>query len=199
MFGGKVGWPEIILALIVFVGVITLIIVLATRRTPNKQSTPNYFKGDQMYCRNCGKQISPQAEFCMNCGARPLAATAFCPSCGAATNPQAAICIKCGVNLENITSSKPKAVGNVSPKSRLVVVLLAFFVGQLGIHRFYVGKIGSGIGMLLLTIVGYATIIILFGFIPLAAVWIWNLVDFIMALAGAFKDKDGKLVTNWEA
>jgi TM2 domain-containing membrane protein YozV len=34
---------------------------------------------------------------------------------------------------------------NVSPKSRLAATLLCFFLGFLGIHRFYAGKIGTGI------------------------------------------------------
>ena len=37
----------------------------------------------------------------------------------------------------------------VSPKSRLVATLLCFFLGALGIHRFYVGKTGTGIVWLL--------------------------------------------------
>jgi len=37
----------------------------------------------------------------------------------------------------------------ISPKSRLVALLLCFFFGILGAHRFYVGKIGTGVLMLL--------------------------------------------------
>ncbi len=36
-----------------------------------------------------------------------------------------------------------------------------------------------------------------FGFIPLAVVWIWNLVDFIMAVCGVFKDSEGKVIETW--
>ena len=36
-----------------------------------------------------------------------------------------------------------------SPKSRLVALLLCIFLGGLGIHRFYVGKTGTGILMIL--------------------------------------------------
>ena len=38
---------------------------------------------------------------------------------------------------------------NASPKSRLIALLLCVFVGGLGIHRFYVGKIGTGVLWLL--------------------------------------------------
>ncbi len=69
-----------------------------------------------------------------------------------------------------------------SPKSRLVATLLCFFLGGLGIHRFYVGKVGTGI--LYLFTGG------LFG--------IGALVDFIMILCGSFTDKEGKFLTNWD-
>jgi len=68
-----------------------------------------------------------------------------------------------------------------SEKSRLAVALLAFFLGELGIHRFYVGKIGTGI----LYIFTFG----LFG--------IGSLVDFILALCGSFTDKDGNAITEW--
>ena len=38
----------------------------------------------------------------------------------------------------------------VSEKSKVVAAVLAFFLGGFGIHRFYVGKIGSGLVMLVL-------------------------------------------------
>ncbi|MFC2067416.1 TM2 domain-containing protein [Chloroflexota bacterium] len=69
----------------------------------------------------------------------------------------------------------------VSSKSRLAVTLFAFFLGELGIHRFYLGKIGTAI-LMILTVGGLG---------------IRALVDFIMAVAGVMKDKEGKLIKNW--
>ena len=85
----------------------------------------------------------------------------------------------------------------VSSKSRLAITLLSFFLGYLGIHRFYAGKVGSGILILLLTIFGGLTTFIVIGFIPLAIVAVWTLIDFIMAVSGNFKDKDGLRIKNW--
>lgn len=82
-------------------------------------------------------------------------------------------------------------VPTVSPKSRLVTVLLCFFLGGLGIHRFYAGKVGSGILMLLLWAVGAVTTWLMIGFIPLAIVYIWALIDFLVILFGGFKDGMG--------
>jgi TM2 domain-containing membrane protein YozV len=128
----------------------------------------------------------------MNCGAKPLAGNSHCNACGAETNALAEICVKCGAKL-----SKTGTVAGASTKSRLVLTLLAFFLGELGVHRFYAGKIGTGVVMLILTIVGYATVWLIFGFIPLAVVWVWNLIDFIYAIIGRFKDKEGNLIVTW--
>ena len=69
----------------------------------------------------------------------------------------------------------------VSQKSRLVAALLCWFLGVLGIHRFYVGKIGTGILWLVTAgILGIGVII-----------------DFIMIVIGDFKDKDGKVLRDW--
>ena len=69
----------------------------------------------------------------------------------------------------------------ISPKSRLATTLLAFFLGELGVHRFYLGKIGTGILMIL----------------TLGGLGIWLLIDFIMAVAGIMKDKEGRPIKNW--
>lgn len=65
-----------------------------------------------------------------------------------------------------------------SPKSKTAAALLCFFLGGLGIHRFYVGKVGTGI--LYLLTAG------LFG--------IGALVDFIMILCNNFKDGSGLVI-----
>jgi len=80
-----------------------------------------------------------------------------------------------------IPGPTPAATGEISPKLRLVALLLCFFLGGLGIHRFYVGKIGTGI-LWLITL----------GFLGIGTV-----VDFILILAGVFKDKEGKTLIKW--
>lgn len=67
-----------------------------------------------------------------------------------------------------------------SNKEWLVTLLLSLFVGSLGIHRFYVGKIGTGILQL----------------ITLGGCGIWTLIDIIMIVTGNFKDKDGNEIKN---
>lgn len=63
----------------------------------------------------------------------------------------------------------------VSEKSKGTAAVLCFFFGALGVHRFYVGKIGTGI--LWLVTLGFCGI--------------GEIVDFIMILCGSFTDKNG--------
>ena len=63
----------------------------------------------------------------------------------------------------------------VSEKGFVPTILLCFFLGAFGIHRFYVGKIGTGILMLL----------------TLGGLGIWVLIDFIIIVVGNFKDANG--------
>ena len=154
-----------------------------------------------MFCRNCGKELTGTPEICVGCGARPSAGNSFCSACGGETNPLAEICIKCGVRLVKA------GAGDISSKSRLVTTLTVFFVGTLGVHRFYLGKIETALPMLLLTIVGYILMgvgvatylwgITVFGYLFIIAVGIWAFVDFIMAVVGIMKDKEGRVIKNW--
>ena len=66
----------------------------------------------------------------------------------------------------------------MSEKNFVAALLLCFFLGSLGIHRFYAGKIGTGILMI----------------ITLGGLGIWTLIDFIMIAIGKFKDSEGKLI-----
>lgn len=57
-------------------------------------------------------------------------------------------------------------------RNKVVAALLAFFVGVFGVHRFYLGRIGSGVVMLILTCT----------FVGVLVTGIWAFVDFIRFL-----------------
>lgn len=74
----------------------------------------------------------------------------------------------------------PQEIVVRSPKSNLAALLLCIFLGVWGVHRFYVGKIGTG--LLFLFTFG------LFGF-----GWV---VDLVLIATGSFTDSAG-LFLHW--
>ena len=72
----------------------------------------------------------------------------------------------------------------------LPAALLCFFLGFLGVHRFYVGKTGTGAVFLLCLF----TIWLL---VPALVLGIWWLVDFVTILCGSFTDKNGRRISRW--
>ena len=76
---------------------------------------------------------------------------------------------------------------DASDRTVIAAFLMAFFIGPFGIHRFYVGKTGSGIAMLILTLTMIGAIVTV----------IWATIDWIMIVAGAFTDAEGKLLKRW--
>lgn len=67
-------------------------------------------------------------------------------------------------------------------KSMLLSALLAFFLGTLGVHNFYLGNKQKGIIQLVMLVMGYATAIILIGIPVLLALHLWVFVEFILIL-----------------
>lgn len=98
----------------------------------------------------------------------------FCRACGKQLHKSAIACPGCGAMQVQATTS-------ATDKRILPAALLCFFLGWLGVHRFYVGKIGTGI-LQILTLGGFG---------------IWVLIDFIMIVVGSFTDKTGNRLTLW--
>jgi TM2 domain-containing membrane protein YozV len=67
-----------------------------------------------------------------------------------------------------------------SEKGFVPTLLLCLLLGFLGVHRFYVGKIGTGI-LMLITFGGFG---------------LWAFIDLIIIACGSFKDKEGLPVKN---
>jgi TM2 domain-containing membrane protein YozV len=57
-------------------------------------------------------------------------------------------------------------------RNKIVAALLAFFLGVFGVHRFYLGRIGSGVIMLILTCT----------FVGLLITGVWAFIDFLRYL-----------------
>lgn len=96
-------------------------------------------------------------------------------------------------------------MGNKSDKSNVVALVLYFIFGAFGVHRFYVGKIGTGVLQLLCCVVpilvalqfkgnesgGAAMALALVALAILAALVIWLLVDGALILMQKFTDGEG--------
>ena len=66
---------------------------------------------------------------------------------------------------------------DAAKKSAGIAYLLWFFLGGLGVHRFYLGQTGSGVAMAIISVISWITVFIGIGFIGLAVIGIWWLVD----------------------
>lgn len=95
-----------------------------------------------------------------------------CRGCGKEIHESAYACPNCGA---------PQIPPWVSDRRILPAFLLCWFFGLIGVHRFYVGKVGTGILMLCT-----------FGVFGI----LW-LIDLIMIIVGAFTDKEGRRLTLW--
>ena len=85
------------------------------------------------------------------------------------------------ITQEEFDSQKEKLLDSSTKTNSidwLALFLLTFFVGVLGIHRFYVGKIGTGVLML----------------ITLGGLGVWFLVDLLLVVTGQFTNKDGQKI-----
>jgi hypothetical protein len=76
----------------------------------------------------------------------------------------------------------PERYTGPSDKSRTIALILSAVLGVFGAHRFYAGKTGTALLML----------------ITLGGLGIWWLVDLILIAAGGFRDSDGRLIADWD-
>ncbi|MEC9309755.1 MAG: TM2 domain-containing protein [Chloroflexota bacterium] len=67
-----------------------------------------------------------------------------------------------------------------SEKSFVTAILSCYFMSRIGIHRFYVGKSGTGVLMLL----------------SLGGLGIWSIIDFVTIVTGNFSDSNGLIIKN---
>ena len=101
----------------------------------------------------------------------------FCHSCGNAINMYSEFCVNCGAHQSRIYTQMPYH----STRLILPAFLLCFCFGTLGFHRFYVGKVGTGILQIF----------------TLGGLFIWTFIDLIMIVVGQFRDDENKKLVRW--
>ncbi len=126
-----------------------------------------------------------------------------CTECGHLVSSKATSCPACGCPIEHPvpppipnTSENPqppqRQVGvfdeGESGKSRGVAAILAFFLGSLGIHFFYIGKTGAGVLFLILTILFCWTVLIPF------AISIITIVQAVLFLTSSQEQFESKYI-----
>lgn len=92
--------------------------------------------------------VQESNKYCKHCGAKIPAAAVICTHCGCQVedikhNEQPNIVINNSNN--NTNNNVNPAMFGVRVKNKWVAFLLCFFIGYLGAHKFYEGKIGMGI------------------------------------------------------
>lgn len=140
-------------------------------------------------CPNCGAEVSDLAGNCLNCGT-PLSSSnrkKFCQHCGEQIDIDCIVCPNCGKQVSALSQNTPVApppiainapsstnasintvqqtVNTGKPINKAAYCLLAFFLGWIGIHKFYAGKIAMGIIYILFCWTGIPAIIAFIEFI----------------------------------
>lgn len=110
------------------------------------------------------------ANFCKKCGNQLETGTQYCANCGEAVPADSTV-------IQPIKKTSQSPVGQ-SHKSPVVAFILCLFFGIFGFHRFYVGKLGTGLLML----------------ITAGGLGFWFLVDLIFIVTNKFEDKQGNIL-----
>ena len=107
----------------------------------------------------------------------------FCVVCGVEMNRDDTFCHACGWDSRVPPSPPPQRPvdPNPSPYNRLAALLLCLILGFLGLHRFYVGKVGTG--LLWLFTLGFFSVGVIF--------------DLVLIATGEFRDSDQRRVLRW--
>jgi len=153
---------------------------------------------EPIVCTNpaCGAVNPPHERNCQRCG-KPLPGTIssiapvtphevgtderHCPYCSELIRASARKCKHCG---EFLDEHRPHPMrSRKGPRRKLsTALLLVYFLGIFGAHRFYVGKWGTGLLVLLLSLTIYGLLVTI----------IWAIVDFINIARGNFNDAENQ-------
>lgn len=131
-----------------------------------------------MFCKNCGEAMNDNQAICIKCGVETGKGNAFCANCGKPVEPNADVCLNCGVAIKD---EKSNGKYDVNGKDKVMMALLCFFLGGIGIHNFVLGENKKGIFRIIMSFVcGIGGII--------------ALIDFVKILMGKYEVDPTKLI-----
>lgn len=114
-----------------------------------------------MYCKNCGEFMNDNQAICIKCGVKVGEGANFCANCGETISPVADFCMKCGVAV--------KKNDYLNGPDKVVMILICFFLGYLGVHNFMMGENKKGIFKIVMFFCcGISTILALIDLIKIA-------------------------------
>ncbi len=99
-----------------------------------------------MFCTTCGSEMKDNQAICLNCGAKKGVGTTYCANCGAAMPEGAEICMNCGVKKDGLNG-----------QNKWIMALIAFIVGDFGVHNFIMGETKKGVLKIILSVAGVIT------------------------------------------
>lgn len=120
------------------------------------------------FCTNCGKQLGEGYTFCPECGTKAVTdnvaeddfsanyknnieKTKLCKKCGAEMPDDAFYCLCCGNTFDSEVKEEFEQINatilkhNGAWRNKWISLILCILFGWLGIHRFYEGKVFTGI------------------------------------------------------
>ncbi|MBQ6829895.1 MAG: TM2 domain-containing protein [Clostridia bacterium] len=117
-----------------------------------------------MYCKNCGEAMNDNQAICLKCGVKVGDGNGFCANCGNALAPNADVCLNCGVAVKKVGANGDYLNG----QDKIVIALICFFLGSIGIHNFILGETKKGIVKIVLSFCfGISVILMLIDFVKI--------------------------------
>lgn len=131
-----------------------------------------------MFCKNCGEAMNDNQAICIKCGVETGKGNAFCANCGKPVEANADVCLNCGVAIKD---EKSNGKYDVNGKDKIMMALLCFFLGGIGIHNFVLGENKKGIFRIIMSFV-------------CGIGGIFALIDFVKILMGKYEVDPTKLI-----
>lgn len=149
------------------------------------------------YCRNCGQPLPEEGGACTACGCPVGMGIGYCEKCGEKLIPGTMYCARCGAPAGMVSPQPPAR----KPRHRLTAALYGIVLGSYGVHNFYLGYTGKGIGQIAITVVVYSAALsgALPGIASVLLAGLWGFIEGVQILTGEIHtDANGIPLKEWK-